>query len=103
MPVGAKKAHLRYHYYSLLAVARPGCGSTNMPEYLETQRLLLRPFKDADAAAAFEWCGHREAMRYSPNGPDRSMARTANWAWRQKARARGAWSRYGAPRPQTAS
>ena len=47
-----------------------------MPEYLETQRLLLRPFKDADAAAAFEWCGHREAMRYSPNGPDRSVART---------------------------
>jgi len=47
-----------------------------MPEFLETQRLLMRPFQDGDATAAFEWLGHRETMRYSPNGPDRSVART---------------------------
>lgn len=47
-----------------------------MPAHLETRRLLLRPFGEADAAAAFQWFGDREAMRYSPNGPDRSVART---------------------------
>lgn len=47
-----------------------------MQESFETPRLLLRPFQDGDTTAAFAWLGHREVMRYAPNGPDRSVART---------------------------
>jgi RimJ/RimL family protein N-acetyltransferase len=47
-----------------------------MLDRIETPRLTLRPFQDGDAAQAFAWFGEREAMRYSPNGPDRTPART---------------------------
>jgi RimJ/RimL family protein N-acetyltransferase len=47
-----------------------------MLETIETERLQLRPFEEADAEAAFGWLGNPMVMRYVPNGPDPSLEAT---------------------------
>src|SRR4029077_18146171 len=43
---------------------------------IETNRLILRPFEPADAAAAFGWFGDPVVMRFTPTGPDASIEHT---------------------------
>lgn len=43
---------------------------------METERTVLRPFESADAEAAFAWFGHPVVMRFTPGGPDTSIAQT---------------------------
>lgn len=46
-------------------------------EPLETQRLILRPFLEEDAEAAFAgWFGDPQVMRFTPGGPDKTTAGT---------------------------
>lgn len=47
-----------------------------MPESLETPRLVLRPFTEDDAEAAFRWFGDPEVMRFVPSRADRSVEET---------------------------
>ena len=47
-----------------------------MPERLETERLVLRPFAEDDAEAAFRWFGDPEVMRFIPTGADQSVEET---------------------------
>lgn len=48
-----------------------------MPQLLETERALLRPFQPADAAEAFSWFGDAEVMRHIPLGADQTSADSA--------------------------
>lgn len=43
---------------------------------IETARLTLRPFEDADVEEAFQWFGDPTVMRFTPSGPDRSLEQT---------------------------
>jgi len=43
---------------------------------LETNRLILRPFKSGDVRAAFGWFGDPIVMRFTPTGPDTSIDQT---------------------------
>ena len=45
---------------------------TRMTDRIETERLRLRPFEEADAAEAFAWFSDVEVMRFIPRGPDRT-------------------------------
>jgi len=45
-------------------------------EILETERLILRPFRSEDADTAFQWFGDPEVMRLTPTGADGSLADT---------------------------
>jgi RimJ/RimL family protein N-acetyltransferase len=45
-------------------------------QILETERLIIRPFRAEDAAAAFQWFGDGEVMRFTPTGPDGSLEET---------------------------
>jgi len=47
-----------------------------MANLIETQRLLLRPFEGDDAVAAHAWFGDPVVMKYTPSGPDASLAVT---------------------------
>jgi [ribosomal protein S5]-alanine N-acetyltransferase len=47
-----------------------------MIEEIETQRVLLRPFRSEDADAAYLWFGEPSVMRYTPGGPDTSVEKT---------------------------
>jgi len=47
-----------------------------MANLIETQRLLLRPFEDDDALAAHAWFSDPVVMKYTPSGPDASLAVT---------------------------
>jgi [ribosomal protein S5]-alanine N-acetyltransferase len=47
-----------------------------MSPYIQTARTTLRPFIEADAEAAFEWFGDAEVMRFTPAGPDITIAHT---------------------------
>ena len=47
-----------------------------MADVIETGRLLLRPFQPDDAVAAHRWFGDRLVMKYTPSGPDASVAKT---------------------------
>ena len=47
-----------------------------MPDTIETSRLILRPFEEADTQAAFEWFGDPLVMRFVPGGPDLSIEQT---------------------------
>jgi RimJ/RimL family protein N-acetyltransferase len=47
-----------------------------MPERLDTARLVLRPFAEDDAEAAFRWFGDPEVMRFIPTGADGSVEDT---------------------------
>ena len=40
---------------------------------IETGRLILRPFEEGDAEAAFTWFGDPEVMRFTTTGPDSSI------------------------------
>ena len=48
-----------------------------MQNWIDTDRLRLRPFTTDDLRCAFHWFGDPEVMRYTLNGPDRSMEQTA--------------------------
>jgi [ribosomal protein S5]-alanine N-acetyltransferase len=43
---------------------------------METNRLILRPFEEGDAEAAFGWFGDPEVMRFTTTGPDSSIEKT---------------------------
>ena len=43
---------------------------------IETSRLILRPFDEADVQAAFGWFGDPLVMRYVPGGADQSSEQT---------------------------
>jgi RimJ/RimL family protein N-acetyltransferase len=43
---------------------------------METARLILRPFEEADVEGAFEWFGDAIVMRFTPSGPDKSVEQT---------------------------
>jgi RimJ/RimL family protein N-acetyltransferase len=43
---------------------------------IETSRLTMRPFAEADVQAAFRWFGDSAVMRFTPGGPNRSIAQT---------------------------
>lgn len=47
-----------------------------MANIIETPRLILRPFQPEDAIVAGRWFGDPIVMRYTPTGPDPSLART---------------------------
>jgi ribosomal-protein-alanine N-acetyltransferase len=47
-----------------------------MPDLIETPRLILRPFQLDDAIVTHRWFGDPIVMRYTPSGPDASLART---------------------------
>lgn len=47
-----------------------------MSERLDTARLILRPFVEDDAEAAFRWFGDPEVMRFIPTGADDSVEKT---------------------------
>jgi RimJ/RimL family protein N-acetyltransferase len=50
---------------------------TYIPQPIKTPRLLIRPFLDSDAEAAFAaWLGDPEVMRFTPGGPDKSVETT---------------------------
>lgn len=48
-----------------------------MSDSIQTKRLCLRPFREDDAQAAFQWLGDPLVMRFTPNGPDRDIRQTA--------------------------
>lgn len=48
-----------------------------MTDQLETERTLLRPFRSADAVAAFEWFSDPDVMRYISFGPDTTVEQTS--------------------------
>jgi RimJ/RimL family protein N-acetyltransferase len=48
----------------------------DVPDTIETSRLILRPFEEDDTQAAFEWFGDPLVMRFVPGGPDQSIERT---------------------------
>jgi [ribosomal protein S5]-alanine N-acetyltransferase len=47
-----------------------------MQDRIETERLILRPFEASDAEAAFGWFGNPVVMRFTPTGPDKTIAQT---------------------------
>jgi RimJ/RimL family protein N-acetyltransferase len=47
-----------------------------MANIIETPRLILRPFQRDDAIVASRWFSDPIVMRYTPSGPDTSLART---------------------------
>jgi RimJ/RimL family protein N-acetyltransferase len=47
-------------------------------QLIETPRLVLRPFEEADLEAAFGWFGDADVMRFTPTGPDRSPQETGH-------------------------
>ena len=47
-----------------------------MQDRIETERLILRPFKASDAEAAFGWFGDPLVMRFTPTGPDKTIQET---------------------------
>jgi len=66
-----------------------------MKSRIETNRLVLRPFEPSDAEAAFGWFGDPAVMRFTPTGPDRSIAETkarlAGFVEHQKAHGFSKW------------
>jgi ribosomal-protein-alanine N-acetyltransferase len=48
-----------------------------MQNWIDTDRLRLRPFAADDLRCAFHWFGDPDVMRYTLDGPDRSMEQTA--------------------------
>src|SRR5436190_16801002 len=44
-----------------------------MTDRIETERLRLRPFEEADAREAFAWFSDVEVMQFIPRGPDRTV------------------------------
>jgi RimJ/RimL family protein N-acetyltransferase len=52
---------------------------------LETPRLTLRPFEDADVAAAFRWMRDPVVMRFTPFGADTSIDMTRERIGRYRA------------------
>ena len=48
----------------------------NSPEWIETERLRLRPFEPADAETAFSWFGDPDVMQFIPGGIDRTLDHT---------------------------
>jgi RimJ/RimL family protein N-acetyltransferase len=48
-----------------------------MPLPLETERLLIRPYRDDDATALHEVFGSPEVMRWTPSAPSKDVAETA--------------------------
>lgn len=69
-----------------------------MPDRIETERLILRPFEASDAAAAFGWLGAPSVMRFTPTGADKSIeetkARLAGYMDHQKAHGFSKWLVY---------
>ena len=47
-----------------------------MPDWIETERVRLRPFEAADAETAFAWLSDTEVMRYIPGGADATLEET---------------------------
>jgi RimJ/RimL family protein N-acetyltransferase len=47
-----------------------------MQTRIETSRLILRPFEQSDAQAAFQWFGDPVVMRFTLTGPDKSVEET---------------------------
>jgi RimJ/RimL family protein N-acetyltransferase len=45
---------------------------------IETDRLIIRPFKIDDAYEAQKWFHDVDVMRWIPNGPDKSFTQTKN-------------------------
>jgi RimJ/RimL family protein N-acetyltransferase len=45
-------------------------------EMIETGRLMLRPFEQSDAEAAFWWFGDAAVIKYVPKGADSSLGQT---------------------------
>jgi RimJ/RimL family protein N-acetyltransferase len=43
---------------------------------IETSRLILRPFEEGDAEAAFTWFGDPDVMHFTTTGPDSSIEKT---------------------------
>lgn len=66
-----------------------------MKSRIETNRLVLRPFEPSDAEAAFGWFGDPAVMRFTPTGPDKSIAETkarlAGFVEHQKAHGFSKW------------
>ena len=48
-----------------------------MQNWIDTDRLRLRPFNADDIRCAFHWFGDPDVMRYTLHGPDRSIRQTA--------------------------
>lgn len=48
-----------------------------MPLPLETERLVIRPYRDDDATALHEVFGSPEVMRWTPSAPSKDVAETA--------------------------
>lgn len=43
---------------------------------LQTARTIIRPFSEDDAIQAFSWLGDPEVMKFTPHGPDATLALT---------------------------
>ncbi|HEV8536112.1 MAG TPA: GNAT family N-acetyltransferase [Candidatus Limnocylindria bacterium] len=48
-----------------------------MPLPLETERLVIRPYRDGDAAGLHDVFGSPEVMRWTPSPPSKDVAETA--------------------------
>ena len=48
-----------------------------MNAVLETERMILRPFRASDAAASFAWFSDPEVMRFIPNGRDETLGQSS--------------------------
>ena len=53
-----------------------GTEKKHVSDRLETRRLILRPFEEGDAEAAFGWFGDPDVMRFTTTGPDSSVEQT---------------------------
>jgi [ribosomal protein S5]-alanine N-acetyltransferase len=64
-------------------------------DMIETNRLVVRPFEEADTQAAFEWFGDPVVMRFVPGGHDLSVEQTetriANYRTHQAAHGFSKW------------
>lgn len=49
-----------------------------MPEQIETERLVIRPFTPSDVEEAFGWLGDPDVMSFTPAGTDKSLEITQN-------------------------
>jgi len=49
-----------------------------LKKMIETNRLIIRPFKIEDAYEAQKWFHDADVMRWMPNGPDKTFAETKN-------------------------
>ena len=50
-----------------------------MDRFIETERLILRPFKSSDAEAAFVWLSDPRVNRYMPYPLYTSVAQAEQW------------------------